>query len=357
MAVRAPRVLVTAAVAAALTVSSGAAGPSARVQIRTDVENSVAAQLERATPPALPRRMPYRDFLAQAIGLSALEPRPADVRTVDSIPLRQGSLDELAIRFDRPPVTTRALFHRHHDRSRFVFVALHGHLSNAERVIGRVPDPPAGDGSSTRSIGRRYYDRGWDVLAFDLTSDAALSSRIHADLVLWGTTAFGLWVRAICDTIDVLELRSRYERVVVWGLSNGGRIADQISVLCDPVSLVVVDDVIADQRRIRVHNYAETMYSQYSYYYLNAFLAGFRPADPVAETRSPKVYTRTSEYLEQSGLRAALREDFAETPLTSLARTRIVFKRSDWHAPEWQLLDAVLDARWSDVDGFALTPR
>src|SRR3546814_15538677 len=67
-----------------------------------------------------------------------------------------------------------------------------------------------------------------------------------ADLVLHGIQLYGLWSRFACDVAKAFPDR----KAVVYGLSNGGVIADHVSVLCHAsnISLVFVDDILSDWR-------------------------------------------------------------------------------------------------------------
>src|SRR3546814_5458174 len=67
-----------------------------------------------------------------------------------------------------------------------------------------------------------------------------------ADLVLHGIHLYGRWSRFACDVAKAFPDR----KAVVYGLSNGGVIADHVSVLCHAsnISLVFVDDILSDWR-------------------------------------------------------------------------------------------------------------
>ena len=134
----------------------------------------------------------------------------------------------------KPELTFRALYWRHGKADTLV-VVLHGFASTADKVFGF--DKP----DYMQFVGGRLFNDGLDVLAFGMPSDPVLASAMNSRLTWHGTTVEGAWSHAVCETKGALRDRHGYKRVIVYGVREGGRYADIMSVLCEPVTRVVVD--------------------------------------------------------------------------------------------------------------------
>ena len=152
------------------------------------------------------------------------------------------SISELRIAFQKLELTFRALYWRHGTADTLV-VVLHGFASTADKVLGF--DKP----DYMQFVGGRIYNDGLDVLAFGMPSDPVLASAMNSRLTWHRTTVEGAWSHAVCETMSALRDRHGYKRVIVYGVREGGRYADVLSVLCRPVTRVVIDGSVLDRRR------------------------------------------------------------------------------------------------------------
>lgn len=319
-------------------------------------EDELAAQLADQTPVSSIAEGPssFPDSLTRAIGMAAFELSNAPegaVHTTETGRVEGGELARLQIHFDRPKIHTQAWLWHHPQRARQLVVLLHGHNTTARGALGLEGE------DYMRGVGRDFFDWGADVLAFDLSSDGVVSGYINARLSLFGGQIYGLWTAAVCAGTRATAAQGGYEEVVLYGLSNGGFVADIASVLCDGFDRVIVDDILAD---LPVHVAANTnmlfQHQQYSIYFLSPFLATLDFRDFLRHSQADKVYTRTrahfEEHLEQSLLQA-----FVPSPLAASSALRIIFKRENEHAPEKALLQAILFDNLADLEGISLQER
>lgn len=229
-------------------------------------EESITADLLAAGPSNnYPPKTNFPSYLRLALGWGNLHPTQAEggakISVIEDLPYRGGSLSHLKIGFSKPRVQTEALFAKHTKKSDTLILILHGHVSNMYKVLGLdVPD-------YMRVAGAYWFDRGTDVIAFNLTHKSVGSTRHNRLLLNYGSHLYGLQSRSICDVANVLELRKRYRNVYVYGLSSGGVIADLVSVVCKPFDLIVVGDIFQDWKKSQWGLRASHTGQEYSFYF------------------------------------------------------------------------------------------
>ncbi|MCA9987757.1 MAG: hypothetical protein KDE59_25785, partial [Anaerolineales bacterium] len=98
-------------------------------------------------------------------------------------------------------------------------VALHGHGSSPERLLGLEAEDYG------RLLALRLACAGYAVIVPAVTSDGAANSAISARLTLEGATLYGLMVSQVLSSIDVLQAEFPDRPVGLYGVSNGGLLA------------------------------------------------------------------------------------------------------------------------------------
>jgi hypothetical protein len=259
-----------------------------------------------------------------------------------------GELSRVTIRFKRPAIQTEAWLWHHPQGADRLVVLLHGHNTTARGALGLAGE------DYMRGIGRDFFNWGADVLAFELSDDGVVSGYINARLSLFGGQLYGLWVASVCDGTQAIAAPGNYREVVLYGMSNGGFIADLASVLCDEFDRIIVDDILTD---LPAHAAANTnqlfQHQQYGIYFLTPFLSTLNFLDFLRHSRADKVYTRTKAYFEEN-LKEAILVGFSEEPLSEKSTLHIVFKRETKHSPERALLEAILKDETTSLDGVSL---
>jgi hypothetical protein len=296
----------------------------------------------------------FPERLAQAIGMSAFElpsatERPVVVGEVSEV--EKGELSRVEIRFERPAIHTEAWLWHHPQGADRLVVLLHGHNTTARGALGLTGD------DYMRGIGRDFFEWGADVLAFELSNDGVVSGYMNARLSLFGGQLYGLWVTAVCGGTHAIKAHGKYQEVVLYGMSNGGFIADVASVLCSEFDRIIVDDILTD---LPAHAAANTnqlfQHQQYGIYFLTPFLSTLDYLDFLRHSQADKVYTRTKAYWEEH-LREAMLAGFREGALSEKAALQIVYKQEMEHSPEPGLLEAIVKGDISGLQGVSLQPK
>ena len=250
------------------------------------------------------------------------------------------SIRELRIAFSKPELTFRALYWRHGKADTLV-VVLHGFASTADKVFGF--DKP----DYMQFVGGRLFNDGLDVLAFGMPSDPVLASAMNSRLTWHGTTVEGAWSHAVCETMGALRDRHGYKRVIVYGVREGGRYADIMSVLCEPVTRVVVDGSVLDRRRAIWRDAQHQQMKQPILFDQLVPIEGRTSiSDFLAHSRSPKVYLAGSFVLDE--IEPRLREKFEQTHVNG-SRYAFVVKKRSRSVPE---LPDILRLLRDGADGF-----
>lgn len=291
-------------------------------------------------PPWLPGDARYPELLSEALGFTA--PVLLEVIRGETKAYGTGMVTEVRARYAYPEVTTRALYAEHTD-AREAVVVVHGLGSSPDKVMGLDHE------DYMRRIGQVLFDRGRDVVALDVTTNAAHSTATNARLLFYGTTIHGLATRTLCDMAERLKLRERYDKVAVYGLSNGAYISLYAGVLCEPFSLVIVDDG-GKHWRGTLWESPDRLQSDLKY---GMFIRYRRPlyeessiAGPLKHIRSPLAWIAYERDFD--AWRGAL--DGVDNE-----KVRFVFKTRNMHVPETdRLIFPLLAGRADTLDGYTL---
>ena len=161
---------------------------------------------------------------------------PARIRTTRSGKFLQSRLEELLLEYDIPQNTVRAVYAHHAKPTRDLIIVTLGSWSRAEHVLGLRPE------DYHRQIGRYYFEKGLDVLVFDHGLNGTIEAMQNVATLLQDTQIYGLWARSICDIMDALTLRDTYDRIVLYGLSRGGRVVEYTAAMCPGFAFAIVGD-------------------------------------------------------------------------------------------------------------------
>lgn len=260
----------------------------------------------------------------------------------------KNNIREVRFGFAAPSVTLRALYWKHSGaQSENLVVMMHGFASTADKVLGF--DKP----DYMQFAGGHIYNAGHDIIAFDMPSDPVIASAMNTQLMWHGTTVEGLWSRAVCEAISHFGAMPQYERIVLYGVRESGRIADAVSVLCRPVSLVVIDGGVLDRRRaIWLDSQRQQMKQPILFDQLVPIEGSVSISNFLAHSRSPKVYVNTRE--EIAAISDALRGRYQRQAIDG-SRLSFVYKRRARSVPELPIVHHLVRYGSADLDGFGVT--
>jgi len=297
-------------------------------------------------------------LLRSATGFNRIAPTPAKGGGKIKIQRRggfgKGRLEELMISYDRPRVRVRALYAKNDRPAKDLFILTTGSWTTAEQMMGLWKE------DYYRRIGGYYFDKGFDVLAFDHASNGDTESMMNVTAVVGGGQALGIWARSICDTMDALDLRKKYRRVMLYGLSRGGRVVEFTTALCPGFSFAFVGDVFDPEFYVS-SNWAarrfvkETKYGAW-FLHLTPFAGWLSGVDVMRIAKSPIIYTvhEDGDWASSSTLKKAFR---FRDGLSAAGKRMFLFKTSIIHEPELELIDKLLAGRWSELRGLTLEAR
>lgn len=167
-----------------------------------------------------------------------------EITSTQKEPYLGGILDDFIMDYSFPSIRTHFLYAKHDEEiksGRDLIFVVHGHGSSSYKVMGL--DNP----DYMQEAGKVWFEDGFDILALDATSLTAASDYLNSQLILYGVQIYGLWSRSVCDIVSGLGLKDKYSHIYLYGLSNGGIIADFASVLCpEQFDKVVIGDIIED---------------------------------------------------------------------------------------------------------------
>lgn len=248
-------------------------------------EESILAKLP-PPPPATSVSISsdFGTYLKRAVGWANIPQA-----TIKCSPYRQSVSECFAQYGDL--LTARFLF-RVGAATKPLVIVLHGHVSTANKVMGFEP------ADYMRAVGRVLSERGYSVAALDLTSNANTSSELNGQLVLHGFQIYGLWSRFVCDVAGYFSGR----KIVVYGLSNGGLVADHVSILCDlpDIDAVFVDDTLTDWRALATRHPSIHAVQNYALHYLAPLHYDASYLNFIVASRYRKIYTRDEAFLPPS---------------------------------------------------------
>ena len=309
-------------------------------------------------PDALPLDPSFPRFLDEALGIANIRapeaPAAERIQYGDTRSYEGGSLQEVLIPYAHPAVSVRSLYATHVEPAKDILVILHGLASSAEKVMG------LDQADYHREIGKTYFRRGMDVLAFDTTTQGYTGSTLSLHLMFYRTTTHGLATRGACDALSLLKLKTRYRRVILYGLSNGSMLAHYIATLCEGFDMVVADDGVPNWRPGLWSNPAKLSTDLKYPMFVNYRRPLFQESSIGSFYITPKsplyVVIPKDEYVK---LADELTRDFeSASGIDSKARVNFVFKQTDLHVPETkQILDNLFADRYRDLDGVGIVPR
>lgn len=252
-------------------------------------ENALADQIDANVPDfSLKPVKGFVHLLKEAVGWHSFELLQQEGTQGESasgriVKFEDGVIETKFIRYSFPKITLR--FYHAKQSAENLIIVLHGHNSSALKVMGLdYPD-------YMRQAGKEWFRAGYDIIAFDLTTDEQRSAYINSQLLLYGGQIFGLWSRAVCDTMQISKMAQKYKKIFLYGLSNGGVIADYISVLCGQLfDKIIVDEALEDWRTTAWKHKSIWCPQNYAIFYLAPLHARSSYIDFVVNSKTQKYY-------------------------------------------------------------------
>jgi len=313
-------------------------------------ENNVINQLDTNEPEfSLQPVKRFEELLKEALGWDTFQLLQKDdaekITTEKTEKYEDGVLEKHFINYSFPRLTLR-YYHAIRSAKELV-VVLHGHNSSALKVMGIDYE------DYMRQAGKEWFKSGYDVIAFDLTTNSEKSAYINSQLSLYGGQIYGLWSRVVCDTMQNPKIRERYTKVFLHGLSNGGVIADYVSVLCGQLfDKIIVDEALADWRKEAWRNPSLWGPQNYAIYYLAPLLRNSSFIDLIVNSKSQKYYTMRSRWLEPLALK--LRDVLRiQKGIAHDKKVNFVDKKLDHHVTELEVIGSIFQEK-DDLTGYHL---
>jgi len=118
-------------------------------------------------------------------------------------------------------------------------VAIHGHDSSTERLIGLEPE------DYTRQMALRLACKGFIVIAPSVTSNMQVNNVISAYAHLYERrTLYGIMVEFIQSSLDVIEVRHPKNRVGLYGISNGALLSLLTSAIDERAEFIAAEGIL-----------------------------------------------------------------------------------------------------------------
>lgn len=181
------------------------------------------------------------------------------------------------------------------DRSKGLFVALHGLGSSAAKTLG------IDEADYTDSIAYNMFRDGYDVLVPRLPSNPTMAAAINMRLLMLDHQILGVNAKFVCDLIRAVAERRDYKQVLVYGIRFGGRLAEIVAHTCDAnISRVIVDGLELPWRgAIRDAALRSRMMSPHLFLYRTPFLAHSSYLDFLYHDATDRVYLLNRGSLER----------------------------------------------------------
>lgn len=320
-------------------------------------DHEIWSQLEAIAPTKFAAKQVSQTIM-EATGFNTIEPQRSEgggrLAYGGKSTFLDGTLEELFLVYERPKMRVRALFSRRQDPTKALLIVTPGSWSTSEHIMGLKDD------DYHLGMGRHFFEKGIDVVAFDHGSNGHIEALANVITIVEGTQIFGLWARSVCDLMSRLDIRRKYERVVLYGLSRGGRSAEYVSALCTGFDLVISGDhFISDQ----YHSYHwnsmwSAKYLKYSSWFLHRVpLAGrLTKPDLMHAAKSPMAYTIYEK--RQPKIRETIGSEFHfYDELEGNRRWRFVFKKVKKHVPELEQIERMIAGSWTGIRGSGLLSR
>lgn len=287
----------------------------------------------------------FKNLIKDSLGWDNLYPKDnLKVNIEKQEPYFKGQIDENIINYSFPKIEVRFLYAKHKQEispERDLIIILHGHGSSSYKVMG------LDNADYMQKSGEEWFKKGFDIIAFDTTSLTEESSYLNSQLLLYGVQINGLWSRAVCDIVRGAGLNEKYNHVYLYGLSNGGFIADFVSILCPYFDKIIIGDIISDWRNTIKENLSIFKGENYNLFFLRPLWFETSYLDFIIHNGgNPKYYTRSLEEIENliSG-----KIDFGKGINNS--SVNFVFKNMPYHIVESDLIMDIIKES-SNIKGY-----
>jgi len=291
----------------------------------------------------------FQDFIKAALGWNNLQPISDDnatpiVKDEQWKAYSCGNISENEIIYSHPPISVQFLYARQDkdttDRS--VVIVLHGHHSSAFKVMGL--DNP----DFMQTVGKTLFNKGFDVIAFNTTSNMELSGYLNGQLSLYGIQIYGLWARAVTDLIRILEFKNKYRNIYLYGFSNGGLISQFISVLNEDFDKIINGDILLSWRQSAKKHPSLHKQQNYGIFFLRPLWFKSSYKDIIRYSSPSTYFTRSEKYI-----RLLIDDEFEVNHGIDHSSVNFVFKELPFHIPEIETIMKILTEN-SSLDGLNL---
>ncbi len=154
-------------------------------------------------------------------------------------------------------------------------VALHGHDSSAERLIGLEAE------DYTRQMALRLACKGFIVIAPGVTSEAGLNNAISGYAHLYEPqTLYGIMVEFVQSCLDVMEARYPGHQMGLSGISNGALLSLMTAAIDDRPQFVVAEGILGTFWETHIRpDISDSGRKDYFYYFQGPFWMEFDIAE------------------------------------------------------------------------------
>lgn len=154
-------------------------------------------------------------------------------------------------------------------------VALHGHDSSPERMIGLEAE------DYTRQMALRLACKGFVVIVPAVTSNAGVNNAISGYAHLYQSrTLYGIMVEFVQSSLDVLELQYPSYQTGLSGISNGALLSLMTSAIDDRPQFVVAEGILGTFWETHIQaDISDSDRKDYFYYFQGPFWMEFDVAE------------------------------------------------------------------------------
>jgi len=197
---------------------------------------------------------PQRTYLKEALGVKDLAPNGRVVSSARVASTAAYTVDKLELGSRTEGITTPLYVATPTALPvRGVVIALHGHSSSPEHVVG-LDDP-----DYTRAFGAELATRGYVVYAPYVFNVSRNNANMGALGMLYtGETKYSLDIQKLLSVVDLIKADPSVSDLplVLWGISYGGRLAMLLSGLDQRIDVTVVNGAFKHHSAFLENNFS-----------------------------------------------------------------------------------------------------
>lgn len=246
----------------------------------------------------------FQSRLRDAVGYESYLQTERTIRKSDRFEFSPVPVEEIVHTYENPGLDLHALMIRSETQpANGLAVVLYGVGSTPAKVLG------LDSLDYTSAIGKQLNNAGYDVVVPEMPSTARLISALNMRLLMLDYQYNGLFAHFACNLINHLSEGEKYERVVVYGVRFGARLAEELAHLCDEqVSRVVADSIAIPWRdHIRMAALKGRMVHPNLYTYRNDLMANSSYLDFFKHPAPQRLYLLGSQSIDDIAETQSLR--------------------------------------------------